>query len=361
MKQIIPDNIENLIPKVFAGDSIDSVLPLLDKYNSIYILYDRAVPAHPARITSLLNQHRPGVYKASYSISATEENKDISTVMDICTWLLEGGADRNALLLVIGGGLTTDLGGFAASIYKRGISFAYVPTTLLSMVDAGIGGKTGVNLKKYKNIVGTIVQPDFTYLCSEPLLTLPYDIFKSGLSEMFKTFIIEDDGQYGRAAALFSKINSSLNPMSSIKSKLNEIFPLVVDAAKVKIGVVSRDEHERGERRKLNLGHTFAHAIEKLSENKISHADAVSMGMVMAAKLSENMGLAKKGFTSELMGVLKSIGLPVTTVYKIDSMAQSMAMDKKADGKEIYFILPKSVGEVVERKLLIEEMVDIYK
>ena len=164
---------------------------------------DRTVAMNcPASLVIADILHEKGV--PGMLIDAAECLKTMDTVMEICTWLLEQGADRDALVLAIGGGITSDMVGFAASIYKRGVRFAYVPTTLLAQVDAAIGGKTGVNLENYKNILGVIRQPEFTYLCPHALESLSQRDFLSGEAEVLKTFIIEDEGNYEKAVALFS-------------------------------------------------------------------------------------------------------------------------------------------------------------
>lgn len=373
MKQLIPENIETLISKVYSSAQIEDICKLVTNYKAIYVLYDKQVTTLTNQIVAVLDKEYPSLCQSKFEIIATEENKNITTVTNICEWLLESNADRNALLLVVGGGLTTDLGGFAASIYKRGIDFAYIPTTLLGQVDAAIGGKTGVNLNSYKNIVGTIIQPKFTFLCPQPLLTLPYEIFKDGLAELFKTFIIEDAltaaeattfgntaSQFSQASLLFSMINSSEDKLQSISSNMAAIFPFVASAAKVKIGVVSRDEFEAGERRNLNLGHTFAHSIEKLSKHSISHGSAVSMGMVMAAKLSASLGKCGQELVNTIETTLEAVGLPVKAPYNIDELSGAMRKDKKAEGNEIYFILPSSIGQVIQVKMDLDEMLTAY-
>ncbi len=204
-----------------------------------------------------------------YSIEATEERKTLATVLEIEEWLLEKGADREAFVLGAGGGITTDLVGFAASVYKRGVRFGFIPTTLLSQVDAAIGGKNGVNLDSYKNIIGVIRQPEMTFICPEPLETLPYPQILSGAAELLKTFIINNKGnEYERAVNMLMNIHDRASEGAAEAAVLeySETFrELIAAAAKVKAGIAGRDPNERGERRLLNLGHTFAHAIEKNS------------------------------------------------------------------------------------------------
>ena len=154
----------------------------LDSYPAVFVVCDRAVEG----FARLLGDY------PTLTIYASESVKTAETAVDICRWLLKHGADRNALVLAVGGGVTTDLVGFAASIYKRGVAYANVPTTLLGMVDAGLGGKTGVNLDDYKNMLGTFRQPEFTWLFPDVLRSLPKREFLSGAAEMLKTFIIED-------------------------------------------------------------------------------------------------------------------------------------------------------------------------
>ena len=262
----------------------------------------------------------------------------MDTVLGICRFLLEAGASRKALLLAIGGGITTDMAGFAASIYKRGIRYANFPTTLLSQVDAAVGGKTGVNLDAYKNMLGVIVQPVFTFLCADVLKTLPERDFRSGAAEMLKTFLI-DSTYYGEAVRALARGGSLQN--------------LVFAAAGVKAGVVSRDPFEAGERRKLNLGHTFAHAIEheaRLRGDDITHGEAVSMGIILAARLSDALSLSK-GLEVRLREDFKAAGLPTRCPYPASALEHAMGKDKKAEGGGIHFILLEDIGKVVERTL----------
>ena len=302
--------------------------------------------------------------------------------MGICSWLLENGADRDAMLLAVGGGITTDMVGFAASIYKRGVRFAYIPTTLLSQVDAAIGGKTGVNFQKYKNILGVIRQPSFTYICPQVLESLPQRDFLSGVAEMLKTFIIEDGGNYQKAADLFFDISSEYHVevmmygkdgqavwTDLLKKHRKTLNKLIAAAARVKAGVVSRDQFEKDERRKLNLGHTFAHAIETLAQNDggerfetqgVTHGEAVAMGMVLAAKLADRYYRKDHNEPTELEGRLSSdlwdCNIPCFCPYTIQEMAQTMKKDKKAEGNKIHFVLPKAIGEVETVALTVEEV-----
>lgn len=300
------------------------------------------------------------------SLETSEKDKTFETVMDICSWLLEKGADRDALVLAVGGGITTDMVGFAASIYKRGVRFAYVPTTLLSQVDAAIGGKTGVNFKSFKNMLGVIRQPEFTYMAPQVLSTLPYRDFMSGVAELLKTFIIEDNGFYDEATFFLSRCADE----KSWKETMSMGFlpRLISAAAAVKAGIVSRDQFEKGERRKLNLGHTFAHAIETLAQQRgldITHGEAVAIGVVLAGRLADNLAKSQNGQEGGLAQRLETdfryCGLPTECPFDIEEMADAMSKDKKAEGGKVHFILPRAIGDVVAVDLTVTRVVELLK
>ena len=296
-----------------------------------------------------------GRIKSITGIRATEAEKTMDTVTAICGRLLEEGADRNSLVLAIGGGITTDLAGFAASIYKRGVRFAYIPTTLLAQVDAAIGGKTGVNYEGLKNMLGVIRQPEFTYICPEVLETLPRREFLCGAAEMLKSFIIKDEGNYAKAVALLTDINNidpdTITPEEAFQMH-QALGELIFEAAAVKAEIVGLDQFEAGERRNLNLGHTFAHAIEKLSGGSIAHGEAVAMGIIQASRLAESTDL-----TSKLIADFTACGLPTECPYSMEDMAEAISKDKKAEGDIIHFIVPTAIGSVIQLDLKIENII----
>ena len=325
--------------------------PAARRTHQLFIVCDRNV----RNLAEMIGIEADGIFE----IDATEDNKDISTVVEINRWLMEKGADREALLLGIGGGITTDMTGFAASIYKRGIRFAFVPTTLLSQVDAAIGGKTGVNLDSYKNMIGVIRQPEVVFICPEPLETLPYSQIVSGAAELLKTFIIDNSkGLYQKAVETLSSIREAGGDISGYSSALNS---LIAEAALVKAGIAGRDPFEKGERRLLNLGHTFAHAIEKMSDEKISHGEAVSMGIILAARFSEIKYLAKKGFSDSLKADFEACGMPVDCPFNVHDLTGAMRKDKKAEGDIIHFVLPLEVGQVKTKDLSPEEVANLLE
>jgi len=330
-----------------------------------FVIYDSSVSWIAEQILASLGS---GV-RGAIAIDASEAGKSMDTVLLLCRSMMESGLSRGALVLCIGGGITSDIGGFAASIYKRGVRYANIPTTLLAQVDAGIGGKNGVNFLGYKNMVGTIVQPEFTYICAEALKTLPRREFLCGAAEMLKTFLIADSALYRRAVEVLSASNGAISP---------ELQELIIKAAQIKSDIVKEDPFEHGRRAVLNLGHTFAHAIEHLAAEKgddIAHGEAVAMGIVMAARLSEAIfapgskcfGGQKKAVrnTSPLRNSLAedfaSIGLPTECHYPLDELAPAMAKDKKSTGEKVKFVLLQAPGKPFFKELTPQEAIQLLK
>ncbi len=375
--------------KIYSGQKITDVAGYLKGYPDVFVVADRQVTSSAEQVVKAhAEQKLEGALPHPSNLlllDVSEENKSMSTVLEICKWLMDNDAGRNALLLAIGGGITTDMAGFAASIYKRGIRFAYVPTTFLSQVDAAIGGKTGVNFENYKNILGVIRQPKFTYICPEVLGTLPYRDFLSGAAELLKTFIIDNAGNnYEKAVEVLSEIHESIDRKQAIALHLAEIEELAAAAARIKAGIVERDEFECGERRKLNLGHTFAHAIESVSmsrhncaESGISHGEAVAMGMIMAAKASErHYNLAPENslwpeniagqkdtegesLSSRLVRDFSRCGLPTECPFPPESLSGAMKKDKKAENGIVHFVLIRAIGDVRIVDLPVERAVNL--
>ena len=376
MEQINLKENEKVISRILIHESVERLEACLEPYKHVFVVMDSNVAMNcPAAYEVSQMMNRRGVPGMLVDIS--EEAKCMDTVMDICGWLLENGADRDALVLAIGGGITTDMVGFAASLYKRGVRCAYVPTTLLAQVDAAIGGKTGVNFDGYKNMLGTICQPEFTYICPQVLESLPMEDFQAGAAEMLKTFLIEDNGSYKAAVRLLKDLaddfvaicqGSTLSDGEArwpevLLPRLAELTPLIAAAAKVKAEIVSRDQFETGERRKLNLGHTFGHAIESLSHkrhNDIDHGHAVALGMVYAAQLAEKLEMTEPGFAAAIERDLENCLLLIINPYSIKDMAEAMTKDKKAEDGKVHFILPRAVGEVVVHDMTVEEAVAMF-
>ena len=339
---------------------ISDALPILAGFPETYLVYDRNVAA-PASVLA-------GACRASMALDASEAGKTMETVLTICRWLLEEGAGRDALLVAMGGGITTDLCGFAASIYKRGIRFGFIPTTLLAQVDAAIGGKNGVNLDGYKNMVGVIRLPEFTLVCPQLLETLLEREWKGGLAELLKTFLIDNSsGGYEKAVEIASRGQSACpSVIPDPRPVIPDSHPVIPDlignliaaAAAVKERIIAEDLYEGGLRKKLNLGHTFAHAIERCSHGSISHGEAVSMGIILAARLSAHLGLCAPDFPERLQADFEAAGLPVQCPYSPAALADAMEKDKKASGGKVDFVLLRAVGDVCTVPLTVKEALD---
>jgi 3-dehydroquinate synthase len=235
-------------------------------------------------------------------------------------------------VLALGGGVTGDIAGFAAASFMRGVRFVQVPTTLLSMVDSSVGGKTGVDLPQGKNLVGAFKQPAVVMIDPAVLATLPKEEFRSGLVETLKHGVINDPD-------LFAELAQS--PESQITNRQ------IAQALRVKIQIVEQDPYEGGRRAVLNLGHTVGHALEKLSDYALRHGEAVGIGMVAAARIAAELGQADPALADEIEGVLAGWGSPTRPPpHDVDAIWEAMTHDKKRRGRKLRWVLPHAIGEV---------------
>ena len=273
------------------------------------------------------------------TIGDGEEHKNINTLSFITERMFEHNLNRNSLLIGFGGGVVGDITGFAAAIYQRGIDFILIPTTLLSQVDASVGGKTGINNKFGKNLIGAFYQPKGVFIDTDFLKTLPEREFSAGVSEIIKMAVVFDKNFFK-----WLKTNS-LKDENNLKFAIKRSLELKAD-------VVKKDEKEKGYRMALNYGHTFAHVIENITNySTFLHGEAVSIGMIMANKLSIELGLLNKSEAEEIKMLLESYSLPTCfEISNIEDFYKRFFLDKKSKDKKIKFVLPKSIGnfEIVE-------------
>lgn len=288
-------------------------------------------------------------YRKVY-VDAGEESKNLETVSNIVSELLKMGADRNCLLLGIGGGTVTDITGFVAAIYKRGVRYALIPTSLLAMVDAAIGGKTGINFNSYKNILGVFNTPEFVYDCSYFLKTLPEREFLCGAAEMLKIFLITSGAQFRRTVKFFAE-----NKQFTFDNQ-EELESLVLKAVKAKCKIVDADFKEKGSRRVLNLGHTFAHGIEHAGVEGISHGEAVSIGTVMAAKIACRLDYCSERLVKQITSSFAKVGLPTSTDVNVNLLFEAIEKDKKREDDTIHFVMPTSLGSVRVEQISITQL-----
>ena len=288
-------------------------------------------------------------YRKVY-VDAGEESKNLETVSNIVSELLKMGADRNCLLLGIDGGTVTDITGFVAAIYKRGVRYALIPTSLLAMVDAAIGGKTGINFNSYKNILGVFNTPEFVYDCSYFLKTLPEREFLCGAAEMLKIFLITSGAQFRRTVKFFAE-----NKQFTFDNQ-EELESLVLKAVKAKCKIVDADFKEKGSRRVLNLGHTFAHGIEHAGVEGISHGEAVSIGTVMAAKIACRLDYCSERLVKQITSSFEKVGLPTSTDVNVNLLFEAIEKDKKREDDTIHFVMPTSLGSVRVEQISITQL-----
>lgn len=259
-----------------------------------------------------------------------EQFKTLDTVANLYRQLIEARLDRRSPILALGGGVLGDTVGFAAATYLRGVPFVQIPTTLLAMVDASVGGKTGVDLPQGKNLVGAFKQPEMVVVDPNVLETLPTVEFRAGLAEVVKHGLIGDP-------ALFAALEQGDFEPSGMLAR----------AIQVKIRVVEEDPFEQGRRAVLNLGHTFGHAFERLANFEMRHGEAVAIGLVCAARLAVHLGYCPAEVKGRIIALLQKLQLPVEPpAYPFAQVWAAMSTDKKRQGHTLRFILPRAIGDV---------------
>ena len=274
-----------------------------------------------------------------------ETNKTLITVGNVYSELLARGVDRKCFILGIGGGIVTDIAGFVASTYMRGLRFGFIASTLLAQVDASVGGKNGVNVDGYKNMAGTFNQPDFVLCDTSMLRTLPEREFRAGLAEIIKSGLIADRELF----ELFER--HTIDELRDDPALLRRIM----GAVRVKARIVEADERETGERKKLNLGHTFAHAVEKTSREFL-HGEAVAIGLAMIADLSVREGTLTEDDARRIKEALTRMGLPLASGVEYRKLVRALEMDKKKDASQVSLILMNGIGDCLIRPKSFEEI-----
>ncbi|MCB8941947.1 MAG: 3-dehydroquinate synthase [Ardenticatenaceae bacterium] len=287
-----------------------------------------------------LHAHRLGDVACTVTIPAGEQHKTLATVQTIYDQLLAAGIDRQATIVALGGGVVGDVAGFVAATYLRGVNFVQCPTSLLAMVDASVGGKTGVDMPQGKNLVGAFKQPTAVLADITTLQTLPSEEFTAGMAEVIKHGLISNPELFGRLETGDWRLNNQ-SPIANLQS-------LVSTAIEVKRNVVQEDPFEKGVRATLNLGHTFGHAIEQVSGYRIRHGEGVALGLVAAANLSARLEHCDPALQGRIEVVLQAQGLPtrIPAEFTAETLYQAMFTDKKKAGGKLRFILLRDVGEV---------------
>ncbi|MEW6506479.1 MAG: 3-dehydroquinate synthase [Bacteroidota bacterium] len=308
------------------------------KQNTFIIIDQNVYKYHNEKIDSFIS--RLNVKVCLYSINPSEINKSHTQLNDIYSALIENGFGRDTLIVAIGGGITGDIAGFAASTFSRGVNIIHVPTTLLAMVDSSIGGKTGINFESTKNIIGTFYQPDFVLIDTDFLKTLPEEEFICGLGEVIKYSLLIGNG-------FLKEIKKSLSKSLKLDKKL--LLDSIDTCIKFKSGIVEKDEKElNGLRKVLNLGHTFAHAIEVERGHTIKHGQSVIIGLTCSLYLSKKLGILNEKLFKEYLSLFllakEKIRLPFFYPVKIYEI---MKRDKKAANNKLKFVLLKEAGNIL--------------
>lgn len=326
--------------EVYIGSAAE-ILPELLPQGRVVVVSDATIDRlyHPllAKYDSVL-------------IGTGESIKTLQTVETLYRRFIELGVDRSTFVLGIGGGIVTDVAGFAASTYMRGLPFGFVSTTLLGQVDASVGGKNGVNVDGYKNMAGTFTQPQFVVCDPSLLRSLSDREFRAGLAEVVKAAIIAD-------ADLFDRMGQT--SFETLRSDTDLLSDVISAAIRVKADIVEYDEKESGERRKLNLGHTLAHAIEK-SSNRMNHGEAVAVGTALIAGAAVKLGVLKEEDRLRIEKLLVRLGFDLTPPVEIKRLLKEVGKDKKNEDGMLRIVLPVGIGDCEVRKMAPGEFAALF-
>jgi len=306
---------------------------LVDKYKSVIITDENIFAGQQKKFRGW----------KTIVIPPGEKNKIQSTVDEVINQLIRAEADRKSFLIGVGGGVVTDITGYVASIYMRGIRFGFVPSSVLAMVDASVGGKNGIDVGVYKNLVGVINQPEFLLYDVSLLKSLPDDEWVNGFAEIIKHACIKDS----RMFADLEKKN-----LAFYKKKKGEMAKLIMRNVMIKSSVVQKDEFEHGDRRLLNFGHTVGHAIENIYS--LAHGKAISIGMVIACLISEELMKFKQ--TKSVVDLLMKYQLPTQTAMDTRNVLEVLKMDKKKTGQSIKYVMLNKIGKGIVQNVPIDEL-----
>lgn len=320
---------------------VDLILDAIPDLSHALVISDEAVESPwVGQIKTAFDQKATAVRVSGTSVRSGEVSKSIDEFNRLLKWILAEGGDRKSVVIAVGGGVIGDLAGYVAASFARGLRFVQVPTTLLAMVDSSVGGKTGINLPTAKNMVGAFWQPSLVLIDSDVLSTLPDRSYLSGLAEVVKYGVIDD-------ADFFQWLE--INALPLVNRQSEAVRYAIEKSCQSKARVVGEDERETSGRRAiLNYGHTFAHAIEATcGYGKLLHGEAVSIGMEMAARLAQELGLVEDDLLERQTRLLQKFRLPVVLPEADpDQMLPVMMRDKKVEHGKLRFILPSKIGSV---------------
>ncbi len=323
------DCLTNLIGRSFPG-------------TKCFVVSDANVMAlYGARVIKGLREAH--IETRSLSFTPGEGSKTMHTIEVILSEMNRAEMTRSDLVIALGGGITGDMAGFAASIYMRGIRFVQIPTTLLAAVDASVGGKTGVNMGGLKNQVGTFWQPSMVIIDPAAMDSLPGRELACGMAEVVKYGCIRD-AEIIQMAEELARIAATPAVCRDRTHIYNLLEDMILRCVAIKAQVVEADERDTGERMLLNFGHTIGHAVEKCTEGAVQHGEAVAIGMVAMARTAEAKGMCPAGYTDRLATVLQGLGLPVTCPVDREDILKAIRSDKKRAGQTISLVMPDGIG-----------------
>jgi 3-dehydroquinate synthase len=334
-----------------AAGAIDDVGPVcttVARAHTYAVITDEHVAPHwLRRVLESLERAAPDSVAVTHAIVAGEAQKTRETWMLLTDWMLSAGCGRDTTVVALGGGVVGDLAGFVAATYMRGVPVVQVPTSLLAMVDAAIGGKTGVDTVAGKNLVGAFHHPAAVLIDPCTLNTLAPAHVRAGMAEVLKHGAIADAAYFDDAAELAARAHRALQAADPFPWDTAEVSTLIARSVDIKADVVRRDEREAGHRQILNAGHTVAHAIELVTEYRGLHGEAVAVGLVAEARIAERAGIARSGTAARLASALGAGGLPTALPFGIgaEALVAAMRTDKKARGGRVAFALLSEVGK----------------
>ena len=328
---------------------LQSVPPILyDHFGKVkYVIVSDSTVAELYGKKLLTDLNNAGNESYLYVLPEGEKGKNVNNALDLIFFISKKQFTRSDIIIALGGGVTGDIAGFCSSVYMRGIRYVQIPTTLLADVDSSIGGKTGVNTDYGKNIIGSFRQPSLVIIDTDCLKTLSQKEFLCGVGEIIKYSVLSDKPQ---AERLKNGISAEDEDLESIISECIEYKKAIVEA----------DEFdEKGIRNVLNLGHTFAHAIEKLSDYSVQHGFAVATGVCIACSISVYLGILSPEKANGIRDVVSSLGFETKTDYPADILVEAMTSDKKRKDRKILLVLPKESGGCIEKSFEKSELTEL--
>lgn len=320
-------NYDVIVGTNILADLGEHAAKLCGKCNAAIISDSNVFPIYGELIKESLQQ--AGIPSFHYVFPAGEESKNLQTYSAILNFLAENNLTRSDLIIALGGGVVGDIAGFAAATYLRGIAYIQVPTSLLAMVDSSVGGKTAIDIPAGKNLVGAFKQPSLVLCDVSVLSTLPRNVFLDGCAEVIKYSILYDADLF----AYLQKTGASF-----------DLEKVIAKCISFKAAVVQADEFDTGLRQKLNFGHTIGHGIESLSNYKVTHGQAVAIGMAIITNAAVRNGLCDESVLDALDRILQQFTLPSRTIYTAEALFQSSLSDKKRTGDFVNLIIPKKIG-----------------